>query len=386
MTVFNNYLVLLKARIWMILAFFGIMLAVTIIFTSSDSSNGVEQYENAKLKISVIDHDNTKFTNDFKQYIETNSQIVEIKDDQQAMKDALFFGIVDYIMIIPQGYTDSFKDDSNVKIETRKVPNSVASIYAESLMNDYLNIARTYINLGIEEEQLSDYVISSLEQQVDVTLEQGENMDDIVRASFMYNYSAYSIVMTILLIIPMMMTAYNDKRIKMRHLVSSVSYKSVNRQLLLGNACVALVITALYVISSFVLFPAVMTTMTGLLLIVNMCIFVLSITLFAYLITILVTNKEAINGIANLSALGGAFISGVFIPQQLLGESVLKFAKFGPMYWFVVNNNELSTATTLDSNTYSSYFQNIGVLLGFSSLFIIVIVVVTSVKNKRNIY
>lgn len=386
MTVFNNYLVLLKARIWMILAFFGIMLAVTIIFTSSDSSNGVEQYENAKLKISVIDHDNTKFTNDFKQYIETNSQIVEIKDDQQAMKDALFFGIVDYIMIIPQGYTDSFKDDSNVKIETRKVPNSVASIYAESLMNDYLNIARTYINLGIEEEQLSDYVISSLEQQFDVTLEQGENMDDIVRASFMYNYSAYSIVMTILLIIPMMMTAYNDKRIKMRHLVSSVSYKSVNRQLLLGNACVALVITALYVISSFVLFPAVMTTMTGLLLIVNMCIFVLSITLFAYLITILVTNKEAINGIANLSALGGAFISGVFIPQQLLGESVLKFAKFGPMYWFVVNNNELSTATTLDSNTYSSYFQNIGVLLGFSSLFIIVIVVVTSVKNKRNIY
>lgn len=386
MTVFNNYLELLKARIWMILAFFGIMLAVTIIFTSSDSSNGVEQYENAKLKISVIDHDNTKFTNDFKQYIETNSQIVEIKDDQQAMKDALFFGIVDYIMIIPQGYSDSFKDDSNVKIETRKVPNSVASIYAESLMNDYLNIARTYINLGIEEEQLSDYVISSLEQQVDVTLEQGENMDDIVRASFMYNYSAYSIVMTILLIIPMMMTAYNDKRIKMRHLVSSVSYKSVNRQLLLGNACVALVITALYVISSFVLFPAVMTTMTGLLLIVNMCIFVLSITLFAYLITILVTNKEAINGIANLSALGGAFISGVFIPQQLLGESVLKFAKFGPMYWFVVNNNELSTATTLDSNTYSSYFQNIGVLLGFSSLFIIVIVVVTSVKNKRNIY
>lgn len=386
MTVFNNYLVLLKARIWMILAFFGIMLAVTIIFTSSDSSNGVEQYENAKLKISVIDHDNTKFTNDFKQYIETNSQIVEIKDDQQAMKDALFFGIVDYIMIIPQGYTDSFKDDSNVKIETRKVPNSVASIYAESLMNDYLNIARTYINLGIEEEQLSDYVISSLEQQVDVTLEQGENMDDIVRASFMYNYSAYSIVMTILLIIPMMMTAYNDKRIKMRHLVSSVSYKSVNRQLLLGNACVALVITALYVISSFVLFPAVMTTMTGLLLIVNMCIFVLSITLFAYLITILVTNKEAINGIANLSALGGAFISGVFIPQQLLGESVLKFAKFGPMYWFVVNNNELSTVTTLDSNTYSSYFQNIGILLGFSLLFIIVIVVVTSVKNKRNIY
>lgn len=386
MTVFKNYLVLLKARIWMILAFFGIMLAVTIIFTSSSSTGGAEQYQATKLKISVIDHDNTDFTSSFKQYIDSNSQVVELEDEDQALKDALFFNSVDFIMTIPKGYTASFGSADELKIETRKVPNSVAAIYGENLMNDYLNLARTYINIGIDTEQLNDYVSSSLEQQIDVTVAAGENIDEVARASFMYNYSAYSIVMTILLIIPMMMTAYSDKRIKMRHLVSSVSYKRVNNQLLLGNATVALVITGLYIISSFVLYPQTMTSMTGLLLIINMCVFVLAITLFAYIITILVTNKEAINGIANLSALGGAFISGVFIPQELLGDAVLKFAKFGPMYWFVVNNNQLSTITNFDRDGYINYIQNIGILLGFSLLFIVVIAVVTKFKNKHNIY
>ena len=38
-------------------------------------------------------------------------------------------------------------------------------------------------------------------------------------------------------------------------------------------------------------------------------------------------------------SLGTAFVSGVFVPQELLGEKVLAMAKFFPMYYYVRINN-----------------------------------------------
>ncbi len=38
-------------------------------------------------------------------------------------------------------------------------------------------------------------------------------------------------------------------------------------------------------------------------------------------------------------SLGTAFISGVFVPQELLGEKVLAMAKFFPVYYYVKINN-----------------------------------------------
>ena len=38
---------------------------------------------------------------------------------------------------------------------------------------------------------------------------------------------------------------------------------------------------------------------------------------------------------ANIIGLGLSFISGVFVPQELLSESVLSVAKCFPTYWYV---------------------------------------------------
>jgi len=45
---------------------------------------------------------------------------------------------------------------------------------------------------------------------------------------------------------------------------------------------------------------------------------------------------------ANVFSLGSCFISGVFVPQDLMSNTVLKIASFTPNYWFVKANNSIS--------------------------------------------
>jgi ABC-2 type transport system permease protein len=40
----------------------------------------------------------------------------------------------------------------------------------------------------------------------------------------------------------------------------------------------------------------------------------------------------------NVLTLGMSFISGVFVPQAILGKTVLTIAQFTPVFWFVKAN------------------------------------------------
>ncbi len=61
---------------------------------------------------------------------------------------------------------------------------------------------------------------------------------------------------------------------------------------------------------------------------INIVAFSFSILCLTFLINNLTSNKFIINGISTVLSLGTSFISGVMVPQQFLGEEVLKIAKF----------------------------------------------------------
>ena len=54
-----------------------------------------------------------------------------------------------------------------------------------------------------------------------------------------------------------------------------------------------------------------------------------------------------INGISTVLSLGTSFISGVMVPQELLGDRVLTIAKFFPTYYFV-RINDMGPISLLD--------------------------------------
>ena len=92
----------------------------------------------------------------------------------------------------------------------------------------------------------------------------------------------------------------------------------------------------------------------------------------AFLIATIVNNKNAINGIVNVIALGSSFLCGAFVPVEWL-----------PKYWYIQTNELLKTIEVFNIQTLMPVFINMGVIVLFSLLFITLTNIFS--KKKRRI-
>lgn len=74
-------------------------------------------------------------------------------------------------------------------------------------------------------------------------------------------------------------------------------------------------------------------------------------------------------------SLGTSFMSGVMVPQEVLGENVLKIAKFFPTYYFV-KINEMTVNSFLDMK------YEISMQLLFAIVFLLMGLYFNKVKQK----
>lgn len=382
MTVFKKYFKVAKNYYKTVIIYMVILFTIAIM-SSNSGQTSTTSFENVKTKIAIVNHDDSSFIKEFEKYIGEKSDIIQIEDNEKALKDALFFRKVDYIMIIPQRFTRDFIEGRDSKIETMQIPDSYTAMYLKTLMNDYLNLASSYVKFGIKEEDINKLVSESLKTQTKIKMANKKNEEEIAPASYFYNASSYVFLTCIITVIGMMMLSFNDEKIRKRNLISKISYKKINRQLILGNLLVSLIIWGICVAVSFILYSETMLSTTGLLLMLNSIVLVLFVLLFAFLISLLTNNRGAISGITNVVGLGFSFISGAFIPQEYLGKSVLAIAKFTPVYWYVKGNNEIVKLTEFNFESLKTVMINMIIVTIFTLVMYILIQIVSKLKLKK---
>ena len=161
-----------------------------------------------------------------------------------------------------------------------------------------------------------------------------------------------------------------------------MNYKKYNRQLLLSNGLYALILWSFYVLISFILVGNIMFTTHGLIYIINSFVFVMCALTIAFLIGNIVSNKNAINGLVNVIALGSSFLCGAFVPVEMLPDAVLKIAHILPSFWYINTNELLLTMDKFNLETLRPIIINMSVIVGFMVLFIIVTNVISSKKRR----
>ncbi|HAB66502.1 MAG TPA: hypothetical protein DCE23_03945, partial [Firmicutes bacterium] len=159
--------------------------------------------------------------------------------------------------------------------------------------------------------------------------------------------------------------------------------KKYNIYLLISNSIFAFILWLLYVIISFIIVGKVMFSIHGLLYIINSFIFCLCSLTIAFLIGNLMNNKEAINGLVNVIALGSSFLCGSFVPVEFLPDPVLKVAHILPSYWFINSNNLIKTIEVINKDSLTPFITNSIILIIFSFIFIILSIIIS--KHKRKI-
>lgn len=381
MTVFKTFLkVLNKSKMpiilyTVILVFFGAF----NMQTSENSTNFVA----SKPDILIINKDKEEgITKNLIGYIKENSNIKEIENNEQAINDALFYRDVNYIIYIPENYREEFLKGENPEIEIKSTGDYQASL-AEMMLERYIKIANTYEGNTENEEELINNINEALSKQTEIQITSKLDTDNLNKASFFFNFANYSILAGCVYVICLILSSFKEEKIAKRTIISSMNYRKYNLQLLISNSLFAIILWIFYVLLSFILIGDIMFTTHGLIYILNSFIFTICAVTIAFLIGNLVRNKNAINGIINVVALGSSFLCGAFVPLEWLPDTVIKIAHILPSYYYINSNDMIKQLEIVNFETIKPILINMGIILIFTIIFMIATNIVS--KHKRKI-
>jgi ABC-2 type transport system permease protein len=385
MQVFKVYFKVIQKNLNQIVIYIGIFLLFAVLLTNLSSNSNNAGFSDTKSNIAFISNDkSSKLVDGLKDYLNKNTNIINIPDNTQKLQDALFFRQVDYIVKVPDGFTDGLLNGKDVQLQKTTVPGSTSSFYMDSLIDKYLNTARTYSDSikNISQDQLVSNINKDLSQktQVDVTNFNKQTSKD-ASCSYYFNYMAYSLFSVLILGVCSVMIVFNDTEIKSRNSCSPIKLRNMNLQLVLGNLSFALISWLILLIPGFIMYSSYMFTANGLLLLLNSLLFTVAALSISFLIGNVIKSRGAMSAAANVIALGSSFISGVFVPQMFLGKTVLTIASFTPTYWYVKSNNAIVDIVNFKLDNLMPVFLNMLIVLGFAVAVLAVTLVFT--KQKR---
>ena len=326
-------------------------------------------FTNSKPDVLIIDQDESLISKNLVDYFDKFANLVKVEESEDKIDDALFYRDVSYVIYIPYGYEKDILNGINPELEIKSAGDYEASL-ANMLLSRYINVQNIY-SKSVDNDELIEAINNNLANSANVNIvSKMDNVKSSNIASF-FNFASYSIMAVIMYIICLVLSSFHDENVNKRIIVSSMNYKKYNRLVLISSFGFSFIVWILYTLLGFVLLDD-MLSIRGVIYIINTFVFSFCALNLALLISSLTSNKNAINGIVNVLALGQAFLCGAFIPAEFLPEFVLKIAHIFPSYWYINSNNLMSTMEVINFNNMKPVFANLLVLIIFSIVFMII--------------
>jgi ABC-2 type transport system permease protein len=254
------------------------------------------------------------------------------------------------------------------------------------LINKYFNTAKLYIKnyKGITQEELVKQIEKDLSIETDVEMmASGGKAVDTSATEYYFNYLAYILLGVVILGVSSIMMVFNNLNLKRRNLCSPVGNTSINLQMLLGNIVYSVACWGLMIILALILYRDKMLNTNTIYFCINSLVLTLTILSMSFLIGILIKSRNAQSGITNVLSLGLCFLSGVFVPQNLLGENVLAIAKFTPTYWYVKANGIIGNLTNFNMDNLAPVITSMLIEMGFAVALVSIALVMSKRKQLR---
>ena len=355
--------------------------------TSDNSTNFVA----SKPDILIVNEDKgEKLTQNLISYISDNANITDIDDNEAARDDALFYRNVNYIIYIPKDFSKDLLNGDNPEVDIKSTGDYQA-YYAQLMLERYIKTAKNYINIANEasgDVDVKDIISSidkTLDKQTEIKVTSQVDTDKLSGITFYFNFMNYGLLAGAIFAICMILTSFNEEKIRRRTIISSMNIHRHNNLLLTGNVLFAIVLWAVYTVVGFVMCGIKKDIMNyALLYVLNSFIFTLCAVTIAFMLANIIHNKNALNGIINVIALGTSFLCGAFVPMQWLPDSVIKIAHILPSYWYIKTNELIADIEKWNIDSLKPLFINMGILIAFSVLFII-IANILSVRKCENV-
>lgn len=370
MTVFNTFWKVINKYKGTIILFTVMLVIFGGINTTSNSSS--VDFTNSKPDIIIVNNSgNNDLTKNLISYLEKNTNVKDVKNTEEARNDALFYREVNYIIYIPKDYQKDVLSGKTPEIDIKTVGDYTSSL-AEMLLTRYLKIQSIYAKNISTEQELITAINKNLSKTSEVTITSKVDTAKTSRVSRYFNFASYSAMFIIIFVICMVLSSFHTKTIKKRTIISSMNYKTHNKYLLRASFIYSIIVWLLFMLLGTILFSNTILSLRGLVYAINLLIFIFTSLTLALLLSTLIDNKDAVNGIVNVISLGSAFLCGAFIPTEWLPETVIKISRIFPTYWYVNSNDLLASLQTINITSLNQVIINMIVMLVFALIFIII--------------
>lgn len=258
MQVFKAYFKVMRGSATFLAISLGIFMSLAILFSSIAPKTAADKFEPTKTPIAVINRDgDSQLARGLVEYLGKTARVIPYPDDEEKLQDALFYRKVEYIAIIPPGFSDAFMAGEDASIQKVIVPDSTSSYYVDMSIDRFFNAVRLHRLYGGEEDEASlvSAAMADLASDIPVTImSSGAGNDGSPPPeSYYYQYCAYALLAMIITGVSSVMITFNEKDLYMRNLCAPLPKRSMNLQLAAGHGVFALGCWGMLVLGSFVL-------------------------------------------------------------------------------------------------------------------------------------
>lgn len=380
MQVFKTFMKILKTKLTSAILYLVIFMVIAVLM--ANTAKGDNGYEDYKMSISVIDRDDSAESKRLQDFIFSGNKKVELADDKDEVIDAVYYGRSYYVLYINKGFGDKINaGDFDGLFENFKMPSSYNGQLFESRLDSYLSSVKAYMAAGESTENAMELAQTAVSQQVNAELKNFDSKDETNMPEifgYYFQYLAYVMLSMLIVTLCPVILALNKKGVRERTICSSLTPSSYSRQTALGASILVLSIWLLFVIVAIIWSRTF--NVKFLLACLNSFVYIIAAAGIAMIIAQFDLSDNGITAISNILGLGMSFLCGVFVPQELLTESVLAIGRFFPVYWYTKANNMLFG---MSGGVFST--KEYLVCIGIEALFAIAFFAVAAllVKQKR---
>lgn len=386
MPIFKMCFQVYKKNIPTLMIYFVVFIMVSVIVMNVMGNTDVEGFQQQKVNVVLTADESTSLVDAIREKVIEVGNLVDLPDHENALQDALYYRKVTYSLHIPQGFTDQFMAGESVQIVTQSLPDDTGGFYIDNHVQQYLRLLRMYQTARPEADMnaLVQWADGAMGYQVPV-----ENMASEVQPNsglmlkFAFNYYAYTIMFVVIFGIATIMLVVNQRTIKQRNACSPIKSNTVTLHLFLANLVYTMICWMILVVVCILFDLKHAWTVKTLYHMLNAFVFSLCVASISFLIGNLVKSREAVNALANVITLGTCFLSGVFIPQSMLGQSILNVASFFPTYWFVKVNERIGSVAVVGGEALQDILGYLGIQIGFCILFFALAMVISKQRRLR---
>lgn len=359
MIVFKNYFKILKSHKKSLMLYTIIFLVLMFIF--AESGDPVDKFTTTKLPIYVKDESNTEISKAVVNFVDKNHILVDVDEDM--LDDKLFYEEIVCAIDIPKDF------EKNRMLKFKEVYNDSFTLFAKNDLNSYLNQIEAFENAGFSTNDAIKNTEANFAKEIDVkvnSISKNYKKD----SPYYFQMMAYVIMSQIILVVGTINLTYNKEMTKKRNLISPMKKSSQDLQLILGHIVSGLGIWLIYVVLYCIYFKDFSFSRQVRQMMANALLFTATIVCFAVLVSKLAKKENTITGVMNVFSLGSSFLTGIFVPQELLGDFATKIGKIFPAFYYVSNIRDI-----MSKADYSFINKNSLILIGFSLGFIILTII-----------